>query len=1569
MKLLPKYGDYIEESISYSPQSKVLLLIIILIEYFPSVVLGYLSTSNLRNFFNNNEMSLNDYTDSYYFKISLIPFIIPDIADENKSLKMTILVLALVISFLILFGFYIFFFDRSIQNKLSHKNISKKDNSSGLENEKKFSKIYKILVVWFYDFFFFRIGGQWILLICVNAILGTYLYKSSSIVYSFFGCLVCICYFILTLLYFKFTFFYLKFDKKSPNYPFDNFSSYYEMIMFIYKFFIAIGVNSFLILQTKTIWFWTGIIVIIIPVTFLSVLILKLLYHQSFLIFFRNEFFNSLRVYILMIIVLNFFIHLFFSKSMNLYCSITFYLTTGLLSFCLTYSISTFQFEKVVKGTDFVNKILLLIELYTNGSQSKFNNFIKEMSLIHFERCTKSATYCKVCQYFKGIEKFEFDLLSIAELIFFSLKEEKINMIEERAIIVESFLTISSTKKNFYLLNLFYSKKISFLYKKFPILAMNLMYYFKKLLNKDIGTIIQAQSIQILEAQRKNFSTFLEIFMDIVSGIEINPQFFVLSSIKINKLKDEIKTKLIKSNENSYDYQVIILKYAYELLFNSKIKKGGNEFNICNYDEMLQEHFENDKYFLLNYEMEFKSLEIIRTSKEYSKYVHKSFDSFLPFKDIGLHYLFDCLNNQAQKNIISNIYEYPIQDPEDIDFICSFKMNFKIFPSVNLKNFLILSFYQNKYLNVLITLKDQISKDEQIITFNSHFKEYLFISPKILNYLNYYNKHIYFKDIFNYKVTTESNDTKNKKVILNYTKYLPIIKSKLNFYFETEGTKNTEEKESFFSVIAKENLGTKTTKKPQELEIAFEREFHSTINPNFLVKVLYFRKMGKKKHHYDAERDSFTQSSFNDLKLFSTTNEGKNDYLSRALLNSNSSLTKGQNSSSKLKSLQGNIEFIKKYQSEEKKKKIQTQKFSFFTLLILIYNILLILITVLFLILEIRNNNVFQKTFEFFQQWHKYSRLFMNATLSFFALICPSKSNLNQCDYVYDLYSNDISQKVGLNPRLDIMDFLKEELKQKVKYFQSLLFQIKTHVYASGEENLIKIAETFLINYSFSETDGNYSIIHKNVTFFNDLSVYLNLLNSVANSENYTKIPMQILNKKENGRLDLSYLIVNKGNEIKLEGYSIIVNYRTILSLNELMNTEITNILLHDLEDCKFIGTFFSVFLIVNHVILLLICFCMVKVFKNIMVTLINEIREKVNNNSLILSLKEKIKILTTLLNLYKENPNKLNSSYERLRTENRAKAKTQKDTQETPENIPNKKKDILTDKVFNSDYFVLLKPTLNVIILLFFIYFAFAIFYFFLYKSTISTYTKLINTFNKNAELDAIIYSIVTVFQVMIFTNQTDIEMQQMYETENITDGYISGSIKRGYSSLFEIEQAESFRQSYITPLRKIIDLSCETVLFQAEDSILTDMTEKYQNLGINIKTEFGKVCTYFDFTEYKNDKIYIREILYRIKQLNTALVHTFEDLYNINISRELYDLYLFILMFYRPVRNYESCNVFLDFINNITYSYTIVIYTYLVFNTFFELVIFLLLKYFVVSQYVYTNKSLNMLSKCLKV
>ena len=1560
MWILRKHGNYLEESIAFAPNTNISIAIISIIEYYPIFILSFISATNIKKFIYNEILSNDSLSKSNYYKASLLYFILPDISNKALSQTNFIIFLLVVLCFIILFIMYIIIPDRSLQTQLSKLDKSKK--SSSIDTSKKWSKYYNIIIVWFYDFLFFRIFSFGICLIVSNAVLGACYYENSSFFVLFLGFIIGLLYFIVSIFYFKFTYCYLKIDKNANNYPYDNFSSQYELVMFIIKIAMALNINSFFIYENNLLWSWSTVIMILIPISYSIFLLYNLYVSKSYMIFYRNESLNFFRLFLLNFMCFNIIVHIFFFYSHSNIFIALYFLSITLFSFSMTYFICKFQFDKIITGKELLYKLFYLIEAYTNNNMDYYERILKEISVVHFNRCHKEIKFCPVCSFF--MKKNSNDIIEIAELIYNLVENKK----EERAMMIESFLMIHSTKSNMYLMNLFYSKRIEFLYRKYPILSMNMLYYFKRILNKDLNTIHQVQSIQLLENQSKNIKTFLDVLKDIVTGVEKHPQFLITSSRKLHLLKDELKHKLLSKNENSLDYQVIITKYIYVTVLNSKIQKGTNEFNISYYDDILQEHFCNDKFFLFNYEMTTNTITIIRASREYCKHISEQFDSLFPFKDIGKEKLLEVLNKRIDSNIINNVFEYPIKDPEHSDYISTFKMNFKIFPSIDLSSFLMISFYQNKYANVLVTLKENMLKDEKIITFNTNLKDIMILSPGMINVLNAYKKEIFFKDIFyeKFKTISTENETRIKEIGINYKKYLPIIKQKLNFYFETESN-SKEEKESYYTAYNKESIRIKNTKEKKSIELLSESEFTSKANSHCIVKIYYLRKESGK--GTNCMRDMNGCLPMNNLKMFTTISGGKTEYLSRAIMNSTSSFTKNHSSSGKIKSLQGNIDINKRNQNNQKSNKAQNKKFTFFTILILIYNSILILLTIIFLILAIKENKVFTDSFSFFQQWHKYFRLFMNSTLSFFFTLCPAKPNTNECEFKYNLYALDFNVNYGLDKRIDVMMYLSEELIIKVNYYQTLLFELKSHIYKHNDAELIKIAEKEMINYSFSEVNGKYTVVYKNVSFFDNLNIYFNELNAIANDLDFIYVPMQILAKLENGKLNMTMMHIDPGEEIKLNAYSIMINYRKILALTEEMTDEITNNLLDSISECKFIGNFFCIFLIINHILLLVICLCMVKMFKNILFSFTSEIKATLAEPSIVDRLKNKITIMLSLVEFYKENPNKLSAQYDKIKSESNSKAKmTQKEQNEsTP---------LLTSNTIHNDEPIsnllsILLPSIHIIILLFLIYFIFSISYFLFLKTTLNTYSSIITTFSTNSEIDSNVYAVSTVFQVMIFTNQTDIEMQEFYGNEKPTEGYIAERIKKAYANLYYVEKEESFRQNKITPLRDIINLSCDTLLNNVDDQILHDMSslfaDKYKD--INLYNELAKICKYYDFMEYKNDKIFIREILFRAMELNNALVHSIDNLYQINISRKLFDIYLFILLFYRPLRHFESSSIYLNVINNTTDTYNIVIYTFLVIHTIFEILLFILLRKFVVNEYLYTNKSLNMLTKCLKV
>ena len=118
-----------------------------------------------------------------------------------------------------------------------------------------------------------------------------------------------------------------------------------------------------------------------------------------------------------------------------------------------------------------------------------------------------------------------------------------------------------------------------------------------------------------------------------------------------------------------------------------------------------------------------------------------------------------------------------------------------------------------------------------------------------------------------------------------------------------------------------------------------------------------------------------------------------------------------------------------------------------------------------------------------------------------------------------------------------------------------------------------------------------------------------------------------------------------------------------------------------------------------------------------------------------------------------------------------------------------------------------------------------------------------------------------------------------------------------------------------------------------------------------------------------FKNDKVIIKEAIYRLMKLNNNMIYNFESLYKLNTSQDFTHIYIILLLIYRPIRHYESTNLFLTFIQKLSKSYKIVIYSFLVFNSILEVFLFVLLERTILSRFIFINKAMTVLEKSLLV
>lgn len=1557
MKINERYCRYFQLSLDNFPTSKVLVIICLIIEQFPIYFLNIGSTNLIRIFFNTNKIDEKVVEDSIYFKLSLLPHIqkIISFYYDGSTHFISFIILMIIFIFIIIFILIVYF--KGLEDYIKKiTNITKKQTATFI--------LDKILVFMF-DILFFRILSFWIIYTCVNHIIISMEF-SYQIINIILGIFIGILYGVVSLYYFSHTFLYVCIFKNQRQYPFDEFSSKFEQINIIVKYMLSFSYNSYHFGGQNYMWFFFTALSLFFSVLIFLKIVFSLFTNHSFFIFIRNETINSILLFYIVFQAFNILGHLFFGHLNSTVIIIIF--NTSIILFCLPFTLwlLKFNFSKLHFKGDIYNQILFVIEKINTGKQNYIKYFFQNLFLKHFSECQQKTSNCLICNYF--IEK-NFDFYEIIEIIHKATKKRVKTVFDYiKSQIIHCYLNVNHPEKNKYLLNIFFSKNIDFYIKNHPVLGMNLIYCYLNFLELSQNNIIQVNSIMSLEKNIKYTKDLITNLKDIINNTEEKPDFFIENACTIMKLKKNLKKNTYSQYDNSNSYQIIIIKYIYETLLNRAFKgKSGVIFSINNYEELLQEHFENDKFFLLNYKIQTETFQIMRTGKEYCQLEGNTFNDLFPFQNIAMNNFKEILSKNVSGDSKGS-FEYPIQNSKHSEFVTSFKMTYKVYPTINLENILIFCFYQSGFYNIVITAKDKINNKEYIISYNFGLKDYIVLTPDILNLLIFFKHYIPFDAIFREELSkhTLENPMNNtySKYKLNMKQYFPAIKKEFNFFIQVNTDKDGTKYKSISQLF---NTKNPTFQKPLSLYLVSKKTFAYPNTNNYNIIVYSFSQHSHHKLGHTNQKKDLTEEITKTINVYDSVSlieKNNTGVFSTGLMESASSTTKNLSSSGKGRSTHKQRTIT--LQNKEKSKKKQIQKFYLFKYFIMIYNVILIVITIVFLIVEIKKNKEFNTSFYFYQLWQQFFRLFMNSNLNLFFLICPAKNNINICELNITQITLNFQKDYNLSSNFRIYEYLRQELEYKIADYQHLLSTIKIHMYNLNEPEILNLFEKEIVSYSFSSIDNTYKVLHTNVSFFEDLLLTFNYLNNIVKFDNFTSIPIQTI-PKINGKLDLSYLNVEPGEEIKFDAYSIIINFRLIFSNFLDITSLITNKVLSNISNCKFVGLFFLLLLFSNNLILYIICIYNATIFKGVMIKHCEFLGEMLKNQNLIEFLNEKIKILTTLSSFYLSNANNLVSSYEKKLSQYKMIAKKEKTLEQGELLLPTKK-----DKEANQkEYKKIIEFPIHIIMRLIFVYIIYSLIFILFFISTTNSYKGLVGTFSKNSNIDANIFSITTILQMMIYTNQTEEELQEFYGKSESTEGYVVSTLKDVFQDLMQVEKDESEYQSSIVQLRKFIDLNCTSFYYQLNDSCINTMKEYYTpQYGVNFTYDaLAKICTFYNFMSFKNDKVMVKEAIYRLMKLNNDMIYTFENLYKLNTSKDFTQIYIILLLIYRPIRHYESTNLFLTFIQKLSKSYTIVIYSFLVINSIFEVFVFVLLERTILSRFIFIHKSMTVLEKSLLI
>lgn len=1562
---------YFKNSLYFLVTSKIIVVLHLIIEYldiYTHVLDSSIQLLHYNETYNYSSNSITKglfYISPYYYFTSYLCKVKKN-QNQHKEISLSIVIVLIVLYIIILI-------------KQTNIKIT------------KISFLYKVFITFyinFYDYLFFRTLSI-IPLHTINECLVVYAikaYGSYNPLDIFIITVISLIGLIVLFIYLKY---YLTFNILSTfkfhetcfnDYPFDHFfSRKYDIALLFVKILIATSTN-YLEANDHLISSFQIFINVFILIVIFS-LSLRILYH----FFINNKKLSSLllnesnviRVFLLQFTCVSVILRLMFNN--NDLCII--FLTFGLLMFVfLLYIIIVNYGSYITSHTEMSNDYFGVCWFFQSNSIDR-NKFIMQWVVHHRALCKEKN--CQICLklneedlisnkqkndsstniYSNNSSSNEEEgklmrsdqLYSSSQFVYLLYNEHLRTMDQKSAkeeqylvdMIYLSVLFLSQTPQLFKLYS--FVHKLEQRYKHNTNVLLTILMSFD-LIKKAHNDIIKTYKLVTKSENLNNaIKDYIHSFNSFLHYDKKTPENVLKISNKFMKIKENRKEviKLIKKDVKC-NYQTRINRYLYEVILRTPLKLLHVESEIYSSEEYLDMHYNNDQLCILRYNFERKTFCIIKASKDLMKYKSKAFNALFPdfLKERNEEMLIEKLKN-CDPNENRKLMSFVVKDlkqSEEYGFVQDFKMVFSVFPSIVSAEILVAISYVIDYEDILIFEIPNEKQEECLYSFSNCFLKILGLTPQMLQLLTRADKIITYQDLFSKK--SFDFQLGNNSCSLNYSKYARFYSQLMKYDGLNEAHNFSEIKENVNKIL---DFG----KQQKELRLNITEKF---INENVKSKYIIYNLVENNK-----EKDS---KRAKDIPIIGVDNEIVIDPLAKFDHGQTTTLapTISNFSTDSCSSAKGSLSSNYKKRNHKNERKEKYKQVHYFTMIILFFGLFLMILTLVFLILEVNKNSIFQSLFNLFQIFKQFKLSIEAITLSIISNFCLEKLD-NTCVNYFDEYSKAIKKEYpALDDYPNINEIISTEVNLKADTILNSfnLFLNEMHII-----NFVSINEigTFKLTILNIKKKRDEIAIDKTESSFLDLvRLYSNYITSILSDNAYLKEGVRIMIVSSDGDINSEDKLMT---EIQRNLYRLILNYpclhNGILRSSNIIETEFENYLK---EIYSILMAFFLVLLFLH----LLLCFFAIwflKTFIQMLKSNIGSIIDLFSNQTYLTFIENRMKLIQQLCELYSDNPiriiHSITEGEEVYKKIQRDQLLTQKQDLQNNNQMPQVEKIeySITKKEFNK----LVIHHKVVIITLFTVYFIYSISYYVVLNNNYIHLEYLVLYSSINSLIDNCIYNNVLAIQYIILTNSTSHYLSGLvYDNDSID--YIQYGIESLYDSLKNKEMIEATHNNIFPSLHQSINMNCSQ--FQIDDD---NFKKAFDKLGNNYNTFLKTACEYYQFHMLTSDDNLIKEMLYMSNQLiNKYSQGTYDELIAHYDNRLNYDLYSGLLIFVRITRTYFNEHFFSIKVNEVLNSFTVMIIIYLVLNMLLEVVIFLILNFVVISKIKLMNRKLFLFINSLK-
>ena len=677
--------------------------------------------------------------------------------------------------------------------------------------------------------------------------------------------------------------------------------------------------------------------------------------------------------------------------------------------------------------------------------------------------------------------------------------------------------------------------------------SVTLLLIFEIIRKSNLDLIKGYDLIKKNEDLRNSLKEYIKEYEEFIHFGAKSPENYLYISGKFREFKQLTKSihTLFRKNIEC-NYQLLIMRYSYETLLHIKFKNM-TPFDLGFFTDFIDYHYTKDKLFLVKYIIDRDTFTIIKGSKEVLKYQDSSLESIFPdyLKETGLELFKNQLEN-VEKNDQKPLFSFVIKDlyhNESFGFVDSFKMKYFVYPTNMINELLMQANFINSFTNIM--LFEELEGEHILFSFSAQLYKYFGITPNMTYILKKAGMYINFDVLFPKKKSKrgKGRETKHKNLMednnfeFEYKTYLPFYKKLL----ECDGLNDVsnyaqlKDKLNEISMMAQENKKLVFNIIPKEV---FE-------NCGIKYSIYHIKEQKRKKKYQNAieKKSSEKLGSLADSELSEEENNSDNfdeKYEGKGLnisMPTMSSASLSRTSSS----VKTNVGKGKKDEKADEKSKRQ-ENVNRYTIVILFFGLFLVVVSVIFLYLEVTENNKFKQLFQLFQTFKIFKQGIESSPLSLLSNYCyysgsaitstntTGSNTTGICLNFYTEYSSNLTTKYpDFNNfgDLTLNRLIQKEISKKYDFIIATFNDYQKSIFNLDSGVINKISEITAFSYSITVNGNIVTLVQTSMNFISLCREFNNYITTLLDQDAYINELFSLVSfaEKNKTNIDLSKMV------------------------------------------------------------------------------------------------------------------------------------------------------------------------------------------------------------------------------------------------------------------------------------------------------------------------------------------------------------------------------------------------------------------------------------------------------------